>query len=202
MEMDEAKEKINKLVGKDLRPLADHYGVTVFKGDKKNKGWFGHVIERYLNLPINSLQKPDFGSWELKTISLKYLNNGKLTVKETMAITMINESNVKNTEFDKSHLKNKLQNVLIVARIWFNQQETKSILQGAYIFDLSNTELYQQIKEDYDLVKGTVNNKGFHALTGKMGVYIQPRTKGPGHGSTSRAFYARTGFLKKITGIE
>lgn len=36
------------------------------------------------------------------------------------------------------------------------------------------------------------------ALTGKMGVLVQPRTKGKGHGSTSRAFYARTGFVTHI----
>jgi len=31
-----------------------------------------------------------------------------------------------------------------------------------------------------------------------MGVYIQPRTKGIGHGSKTRAFYARKNLLKKI----
>lgn len=35
-------------------------------------------------------------------------------------------------------------------------------------------------------------------LTGGMGVYIQPRTKGAWHGSTSRAFYARTKFLAEF----
>jgi hypothetical protein len=34
-----------------------------------------------------------------------------------------------------------------------------------------------------------------------MGKYIQPRTKGSGHGSTSRAFYARTSFLKKLLNL-
>ena len=39
---------------------------------------------------------------------------------------------------------------------------------------------------------------GFEALTGKDGEWIQARTKGPGHGSVSRAFYARTSLVKKI----
>jgi hypothetical protein len=47
-------------------------------------------------------------------------------------------------------------------------------------------------------VRETINSQGFEALTGRMGVFIQPRTKGAGHGSTSRAFYARVPFLKKI----
>jgi hypothetical protein len=40
-------------------------------------------------------------------------------------------------------------------------------------------------------------NISLQGLSGRMGVLIQPRTKGPGHGSTSRAFYARKEFLKR-----
>ena len=46
-----------------------------------------------------------------------------------------------------------------------------------------------------------INNASFEALTGAMGVYVQPRTKGRGHGSTSRAFYARTVFIKRVLGL-
>ena len=56
--------------------------------------------------------------------------------------------------------------------------------------------MYQAVKADYDLVREAIINRGFDALTGKMGYYIQPRTKGAGHGSITRAFYARTKFLK------
>lgn len=60
----------------------------------------------------------------------------------------------------------------------------------------------QQVKADYKLVREVINTKGFSELTGKMGVLIQPRTKGPGHGSTSRAFYARTRFVAHILGMD
>ena len=45
--------------------MATAYGITVFKDGKKNKGWAGYVIERYLGLPMNSSRAPNFGSWEL-----------------------------------------------------------------------------------------------------------------------------------------
>jgi hypothetical protein len=61
----EALRRIRLLSGKDLRPLADQYGITVWKNGRKNKGWAGQVIEHYLGLPQNSLQAPDFGTWEL-----------------------------------------------------------------------------------------------------------------------------------------
>jgi len=52
------------------------------------------------------------------------------------------------------------------------------------------------------LGKIKINNKlitqGFEALTGADGKWIQARTKGPGHGSVSRAFYARNCLVKKI----
>lgn len=62
----------------------------------------------------------------------------------------------------------------------------------------SYKELYEQVKSDYNIVRDTLKTKGFDSLTGATGIYIQPRTKGPGHGSTSRAFYARPIFIKKI----
>jgi DNA mismatch repair protein MutH len=198
LERQEAIEKITTLIGGDLRTLADKYAVTVFKLGKKNKGWAGHVIERHLGLPINSSQSPNFGSWELKTISLKHLRSGELTVKETMAITMIDPYNVERTEFEDSHLLTKLEKLVIAARVWENQAETSSVLYSVKTFDLDNPEIYKQVKEDYNLVRNTIIEHGFSALTGRMGIFIQPRTKGSGHGSTSRAFYARVPFLKTI----
>ena len=198
MQRQEALSKLSELIGQDLRLLANQYEVTVFKGEKPNKGWAGHVLERHLNLPINSAQAPNFGSWELKVIPLKYIKSGELRIKETMAITMIDAYNVEHTDFQDSHLFTKLRKLIVAARIWESQQEERSVLHIVTTFDLDNPEIYSQIKTDYDLVRETIRTKGFSALTGKMGVYIQPRTKGPGHGSTTRAFYARTTFLKRF----
>ncbi|GAB4388766.1 MAG: hypothetical protein Kow0025_10020 [Thermodesulfovibrionales bacterium] len=201
MEKKEALQRIKKIIGQDLRSLAQQLEIDVFINGKKNKGWAGHVIERYLCLPLNSAQSPNLGSWELKTISLKRLRNGEVTVKETMAITMIDPYNVARTTFAESHLKNKLQKTILVARMWEGQSEPRSELYGVYEFKLTDREIYARVEADYNLVRDTIIEKGFEYLTGRMGVYIQPRTKGPGHGSTSRAFYARTGFLKKIIGL-
>jgi len=202
MERQEALKKISTLIGQDLRPLADKLGVTVRKNDKPNKGWAGHVIERFLGLPLNSAQSPNFGSWELKVVPLRYQKDGSLTIKETMAITMIDPYEIAAKEFKDSHLFNKLQKILIVSRIFENKEETSAIVHKVAEFDLKNEEIYLQVKADYDLVRNVIKASGFSTLSGRMGVLVQPRTKGPGHGSTSRAFYARTGFVKSILGIE
>lgn len=199
MEREEAVKKIRELIGTDLRKLADDYGITVFREGKKNKGWAGHVIERFLGLPLSSAQAPNFGSWELKMCSLKYLRDGSLTVKETMAITMIDPCNVANTEFENSHLLVKLRKAVIAARIWISQQEESSVLHTVVTFDLGNSEVYNQIRDDYNVARNAIISGGLEALKSEMGKYIQPRTKGPGHKpKKTRAFYARTGFLKKF----
>ena len=115
-----------------------------------------------------------------------------------MAITMIDPYNVESTDFGNSHLLAKLRKLIVAARIWESTEEKRSILYAVTTFDLDDPAIYDQIKADYDLVRETIRTTGFSTLTGKMGVYIQPRTKGTGHGSTTRAFYARTTFLKQF----
>ncbi len=199
MDRNEALRNLSNIEGEDLCQLAQVYDIPIFKENgKKNKGWAGQVIERHLNLPINSLQEPNAGSWELKLISLKFLKDMKLTFKETMQVTMIKAENIINTEFEDSHLLSKLRRLVVGARIWESIQEQKSIFHSVKIFDLDDPSIYNQVKEDYYLVKDTILTQGFSSLTGKMGVYIQPRTKGRGHGSITRAFYARKCFLKLI----
>src|ERR1039458_7677248 len=201
MEREEAVITLKLLEGQDLRILADKHGITVWKGDRSNKGWAGHVIERHLGLPLNSSQSPNFGSWELKIVPLKKLANGKIVVKETMAITMIDPVNVLLKPFEQSHLLAKLQKAVVCARMFESQHEHRTLLVKVATFDLGNKEIYEQVRADYEETRETVRTKGFEALTGAMGMLVQPRTKGAGHGSTSRAFYARVGFVTKILGI-
>ena len=195
MDRKEAIEKLRQLVGKELHELAKKYGVTIYRNGKVNKGWAGHVFERYLELPINSAQSPNFGSWELKSIPLRYKKDGTLTFKETMAITMIDPINVLQKEFEESHLLAKLRKIVVVARIVGKNVDAPSYIHSVVEFNLEG-EIYDAVKADYDLVRNTIRDKGFDALTGRMGYYIQPRTKGAGHGSKTRAFYARPRFLK------
>ena len=200
MKRDEAVHKLKQLEGQDLHVLAKEFGVTVLSGlGRVNKGWAGHVCERYLGLPINSAQSPNFGSWELKSVPLKRRANGSLSFKETMAITMIDDYHVKRTPFEESHLLAKIKKAVIVARIVGNDYAQPTYIHSVTSIDLSS-ELYEAVRNDYELVQECLNDprRGFAALTGAMGIYVQPRTKGAGHGSISRAFYARPLFLSRF----
>ncbi len=201
MEREVAITKLKELEGQDLRKLADKFSITVWKDGKKNKGWAGHTIERFLGLPLNSSQSPNFGSWELKIVPLKRLKSGAIVPKETMAITMIDPVNVLEKPFEESHLLAKLAKAVVCSRMFESQREDRSLLVKVATFDLGNEEIFEQVKADYEETRSVIRKNGFEALTGKMGILVQPRTKGAGHGSTSRAFYARTSFVKEILGL-
>ncbi len=201
MERDIAVKSLRELVGKDLRLLAEKHGVTVWRDGKLNKGWAGHAIERHLGLPINSAQSPNFGSWELKIVPLKRKANGQLILKETMAITMIDPVNVRDKPFAASHLLAKLKKAVVCARIFESTAEESSRLERVAEFDLGDQEIYRAVEHDYEEVRSQIIQRGFESLSGRMGVLVQPRTKGPGHGSTSRAFYARKVFVERILGL-
>lgn len=204
MDRSQAVTMILEMMGVDLHDLARKYSVTVTgSSGNVNKGWAGHVIERHLGLPINSAQSPDFGSWELKVVPLKYSKKGILRFKETMSVTMINPQHVSENPFHASHLLEKLRRLLIVTRIVGDDALRPSYIHTASSVDLEG-ELYDAVEKDYEEVRTCVSDpaRGFEALTGSMGRYIQPRTKGRGHGSTSRAFYARPEFLYRVTGLE
>jgi DNA mismatch repair endonuclease MutH len=197
----EALRRIKLLSGRNLRPLAEQYGVTVWKNGHKNKGWAGQVIEQYLGLPQNSLQAPDFGSWELKVVPLARAADGTLRVKESMAITMIEPAEIVANKFEDSHLYDKLRSLIVVARIFENVEDTSSTLHSAAEFDLDNPSIRKQVEADYEAIREIIRLHGLEALTGDTGKYVQARTKGRGHGSTSRAFYARALFVAHILNL-
>lgn len=204
MEKQEALRKLKLLIGQDLHALAKELQVTVVaENGKVNKGWAGHVFERYLGLPLNSSQSPNFGSWELKSIPLKYLRNGQLAFKETMAITMIDPWEVSHKTFEESHLYAKLRKAVCVARIVGDDYSKPTSVHSVTTLGLDG-ELLEQVKQDYEQIRTCIQDpaRGFEKLTGRMGKYIQPRTKGSGHGSTTRAFYARKDFLKQFIELD
>ena len=198
----EAVRRINLLAGRDLRPMADEYRIPVWKNGHENKGWAGLVIEHYLGLPQNSRQAPDFGTWELKVVPLRQDAGGNLRVKESMAITMLEPAEVLANKFEDSHLYDKLRSMVVVSRVYESTQELRSILHAAAEFDLDNPKIHEQVKDDYEAIQAQIRLRGIDSVTGDLGKLVQARTKGRGHGSTTRAFYARTILVAHILNLQ
>jgi len=193
-----AIKNLKKYIGQDLRKLAIKFRITTYETGKQNKGWKGLVLERLAGLETNVSKAPNGLSYELKSVSFREVKN-ELVPKETMAITMINPKELKQHSFFESHCWAKLKSIVFCAVMWHGQNsESGELLKVASLDFAEDDELIKEIKADYDLIREKLINHGFEALTGADGKWIQARTKGPGHGSVSRAFYARTGLVKKI----
>ena len=164
---------------------------TVYTVPKtKNKGNAGHHLESLLGIPHSSACL-DCLDGELKAFPLKRLSNGTLVPKETVAVTMCSPS-LTTESFADSRVCKKLRNTLFVPYTWSAEGE----LVFYTPFLLTDTHpLWHQLETDYTTLQ---TNAVAGTMTGSIGTYLQTRTKGAGHGSTSRAFYLRPSFLKEL----
>ena len=196
-----AVSNLEKYLDQDLRKLALNFGITTYETGRQNKGWKGQTLERLAGLENNNKKAPNGLGFELKSVSFTK-KKGLLTPKETMAITMINKTELARDSFFESHCWEKLKSLVFCAVLWtgHNQEEAKFIKVTSFDF-LENDEIIKEIEEDYEFIRQKLIIQGFQSLTGKDGKWIQARTKGVGHGSTSRAFYARKELVKVIFGL-
>lgn len=193
-----AIRNLEKFIGQDLSELARKFGITTYKEGKQNKGWKGLTLEHLAGLGNDNKQAPNGLGFELKSTAF-YQVKGEWRAKETFAITMINPTVLIATPFFKSHCWEKLKSLIYCAVSWNSKHNEKSELLKVQSFDFVESDtLIQEIQADYEFIRNKLKTQGFSALTGKDGKWIQARTKGAGHGSTSRAFYARKELIKEI----
>lgn len=193
-----AIRNLENYLNEDLNILAHNFGITTFTNGKQNKGWKGLTLERLAGLSNNNEQAPNGLGFELKSVAF-HMVKGQYVPKETMAITMINPVNLVSTSFLESHCWAKLKSLVFCAVSWNGRHNPESKLLKVKSFDFIESDtLINEIKADYEFIQNKLINHGFTSLTGKDGKWIQARTKGAGHGSTSRAFYARKELVKEI----
>lgn len=159
-----------------------------------NKGLPGLFLEDLLGIPHTS-SCLDCSDGELKLFPVKKLKNGKLAPKETIAVTMLSTDDLRTCEFNSSKCCKKMSRMLVVP--YYREGDTIQYMSPR-IVDKSSpefAELYATIESDYNEIRKTyIENGGLHSKTGTL---LQNRTKGAGHGSTSRAFYLRPEFMKR-----
>jgi len=194
----EALSNLKRYINEDLFELAKQFNITTFIDNKQNKGWKGLLLERLAGLDNNSIKATNGEDYEFKSVTFYYVKK-KLVPKETMAITMINPIEFINTPFFESPCWHKLKSIIFCAVSWHGKHVPKShLLKVAEIDLLEDSKLIQEVKSDYEFIRNKLISNGFSSLTGKDGKWIQARTKGSGHGSISRAFYARKSFIEEI----
>jgi len=158
----------------------------------KNKGLPGHFLEDLLGIPHTS-NCLDAADGEVKLFPVKRLKNGTLVPKETIAVTMLSTDDLLVRDFKSSKLCKKMSRMLIVP---YYRNADNIIFMKPVIIVLSEHESYPIIESDYNEIRTNFIENGI--LRSKNGILLQNRTKGAGHGSTSRAFYLRPQFMKRF----
>ena len=157
-----------------------------------NKGKVGLFLEDLADIPHTS-NPLDCTDGEVKTVPLKKLKD-KYVLKESIAITMLSKNDLQEHDFKSSKCFKKMNRMLIIPYLRDGDtiQFTELILMEKGVFG----ELYDALETDYNEIRKNYMETGI--LTSKTGDLLQNRTKGAGHGSTSRAFYLRPCILAEI----
>jgi DNA mismatch repair protein MutH len=183
--LDEIHEKVIPLLGKTI-----HSPVT------RNKGATGLLLETITGIP-HTPNCLDCVDGELKTFPVKKLKGGAFVPKETLAVTMLCTDDLKNCSFQDSRCHKKMERMLVVP--YYREGDSIVYLKPTLLEKKDLPDMYSLLEADYNTIRTEYTTS--NTLKSEIGTYLQTRTKGAGHGSTSRAFYLRTGFLKKYIPI-
>lgn len=118
MEEDEARKPM--MVRKSSAP----YGSSCVSEVKRNKGNLGQIIEeKFFHYACNSDSHADFyeAGVELKVTPYRINQNGSLSAKERLILTMIDYYQVVNETFEESHLWNKSRLILLVYYLYMKE---------------------------------------------------------------------------------
>jgi DNA mismatch repair protein MutH len=161
-----------------------------------NKGVAGFLVETLAGISQTS-NCLDCEDGEVKCFPLKRLKDGSLVPKETIAVTMIQPAALTTTPWTSSNAYKKLANCLYIPY----ERETPATIRlyTPYIFAISEgSPVFTQLAADYTAIVDVYRTTGSLESSSHLGKYLQNRTKGAGHGSTSRAFYLRPAFIKEF----
>jgi DNA mismatch repair endonuclease MutH len=179
-----------RLVGRSFREIADEddlnqkmmvretisYGVSDVTETKRNKGNLGQLIEeKFFHYQCNSDSRPDFheAGVELKVTPYKINQNGTLSAKERLILTMIDYFQVVNEEFEQSHFWNKSRLILLVYYLY--SKEIKYNLDYRIGYSRLFTPPEQDvkiIKHDYEMIVSKIRAGKAHELSEGDTLYL------------------------------
>ena len=184
-----------KMIGKSFREIweederkqpmmvreSSHYGSSNVSVTKRNKGNLGQIVEeKFFHYKCNSDSRPDFheAGVELKVTPYKINNNGSLSAKERLILTMIDYFQVVEEDFENSHVWNKSRLILLVYYLY--QKEIKYNLDYRVRFSRLFTPPRQDvqiIKHDYEIIAEKIRKGKAHELSEGDTLYLGAATK-------------------------
>jgi len=127
---------------------------------------------------------------------VKKLKNGAVVPKESIAVTMLSTDELSKNDFKSSKCCKKMSRMLLVP--YYRNGDNITFMNPKIIDrDCAEfVELFNTFESDYNQIRTNFIENG--VLQSETGTLLQNRTKGTGHGSTTRAFYLRPAFMKQF----
>lgn len=169
-EEDDARQQM--VVREDSAP----YGASEVSETKRNKGNLGQIIEeKFFHYECNSDSRADFheAGVELKVTPYRINQNGSLSAKERLILTMIDYYQVVNESFEESHLWNKSRLILLVYYLY--KKEIKCNLDYKISYSRLFTPPEQDVKiirHDYYLIVSKIKAGKAHELSEGDTLYL------------------------------
>ena len=182
-----------RLIGKTFRQICEEddqpgqvgeqglsYGTSDLE-NKANKGNLGQLIEeRFFHYACNSDSNPDFkeAGVELKVTPYKKNNNGTLSAKERLILTMIDYDTVVNESFEDSHFWNKSKLILLVYYLYIKGTKARLDYKIGYskLFTPPEQDV-RIIKQDYDNIVAKIKAGKAHELSEGDTLYLGAASK-------------------------
>ena len=183
-----------KLIGKTFKQVCDEDDLNSSKiivkesasynaaqANDKQKGGLGTLIEeRFFHYPANDDARPDFpeAGVELKVTPYKKSDNGSLSAKERLIITMINYNNVVKEDFYHSHVWSKSRLILLVYYLYVKEVANKLDYRIDYarLFSPPEEDL-AIIKHDFQVIVDKIKSGKAHELSESDTLYLGAATK-------------------------
>lgn len=159
-----------------LREEGTSYGTDEVAETKRNKGNLGQIIEeRFFHYACNSDARADFyeAGVELKVTPYRINQNGSLSAKERLILTMIDYYRVVNESFEESHFWNKSKLILLVYYLYM--KEIKFNLDYKIGYSRLFTPPEQDVKiirHDYELIVAKIKAGRAHELSESDTLYL------------------------------
>ncbi|OCN05440.1 hypothetical protein A4S06_08815 [Erysipelotrichaceae bacterium MTC7] len=215
----------NRLIGQSFNQIIDEWDKSAYKNyeeahsldaykvadkpsaygasykDNNAKGNFGNIIEKnYFGYKPNSDQRPDFPKvgLELKQAPIDIKKDGSYRAGERLVITNIAFNKAVEDDFDRSHLWNKIQKILLIHYLRDRNLEDKydNIIKYVNLFTPSKEDL-EIIKQDYQTINNKIKAGQAHMLSEGDTMYLGACTKARNKEDVVPQYYGEHTLTKK-----
>lgn len=152
------------------------YGVSEVEEVKRNKGNLGQIIEeKFFYYQCNNDSRADFpeAGVELKVTPYRMNQDGSLSAKERLILTMIDYFKVVNEKFEQSHFWNKSKLILLVYYLYKKEISNNLDYKIGYakLFTPPEQDI-RVIKHDYEVIVTKIQNGKAHELSEGDTLYL------------------------------